>query len=84
MIFFGWFDRRDFNMDITDPIESLLELLKLKFEFAFIKYSKYDINIQIFCSPKPSSIYGKLTLYILLWEISWHNIHLCSLLNNTF
>ena len=44
MIFFGWFDRRDFNMDITDSIESLLELLKLKFEFAFIKYSKYDIS----------------------------------------
>ena len=44
MILFGWFDRRDFSMDLTDSLQSLLELLKLKFEFAFIKYSKFDVS----------------------------------------
>ena len=44
MIFCGWFDRRDFSMDVTDSLQSLLELLRLKFEFAFIKYSKFDVS----------------------------------------
>ena len=44
MIFRGWFDRRDFSMDLTDFLQSLLELLRLKFEFAFIKYSKVDVS----------------------------------------
>ena len=44
MIFCGWFDRRDFSMDLTDFLQSLLELLRLKFEFAFIKYSKVDVS----------------------------------------
>ena len=44
MIFCGWFDRRDFSMDLTDSSQSLLELLRLKFEFAFIKYSKFDVS----------------------------------------
>ena len=44
MIFCGWFDRRDFSMDLTGSLQSLLELLKLKFEFSFIKYSKFDVS----------------------------------------
>ena len=31
-------------MDLKDPLQSLLKLLKLKFEFAFIKYSKSDVS----------------------------------------
>ena len=50
MIFCGWFDRRDFSMDLTGSLQSLLELLKLKFEFSFIKYSKFDVSkIISFC-----------------------------------
>ena len=48
MIFCGWFDRRDFSMDLTDSLQSLLKLLKLKFEFAFIKYSKFDVSKILF------------------------------------
>ena len=44
MIFCGWFNRTDFSMDLTDSLQSLLELLKLKFEFAFIKYLKFDVS----------------------------------------
>ena len=44
MIFCGWFDRRDFSMDLKDSLQSLLELLRPKFEFAFIKYSKFDVS----------------------------------------
>ena len=44
MVFCGWFDRRDFSMDLTDSSQSLLEQLRLKFEFAFIKYSKFDVS----------------------------------------
>ena len=44
MIFCGWFDRRDFSMDLTDSLQSLLDLLKLKIEFAFIKYSTFDVS----------------------------------------
>ena len=50
MIFCRWFDRRDFSMDLTGSLQSLLELLKLKFEFSFIKYSKFDVSkIISFC-----------------------------------
>ena len=50
MISYGWFDRRDFGMDAMDSLQSLLELLlRLKFEFAFIKYSKFDVSKISFC-----------------------------------
>ena len=50
MIFCGWFDRRDFSMDLKDSLQSLLELLRPKFEFAFIKYLKFDVSrILSFC-----------------------------------
>ena len=50
MIFCGWFDRRDFSTDVTDYLQSLLELLRLKFEIVFIKYSKFDVSkILSFC-----------------------------------
>ena len=42
MIFCGWFDRRDFSMDLKDASQSSLELLKLKFEFVFIRDSNYQ------------------------------------------
>ena len=44
MIFCGWFDRKDLSMDFKDSLSSLLELLKLKFEFTFIKNSKFDVR----------------------------------------
>ena len=44
MIFFGSFDPRNFSMDYTDSLKSLLELLKFKFEFTFIKYLKFDVR----------------------------------------
>ena len=44
MIFCGWFDRKDLSMDFKDSLPSLLELLKLKFEFTFIKNSKFDVR----------------------------------------
>ena len=44
VMFFGWFDRRDFSLNFTDFLQSLLELLRRKFEFAFIKYSKFDVS----------------------------------------
>ena len=44
MIFCGWFDRGDFSMDLANSLQSLLELLKFKSEFAFIKYSKFDVS----------------------------------------
>ena len=31
-------------MDLTDSLQSLFDLLKLKIEFAFIKYSKFDMS----------------------------------------
>ena len=38
------------SMDVTVSLQSLLELLRLKFEFAFIKYSKFDVSkILSFC-----------------------------------
>ena len=52
MIFCGWFDRRDFSMDLKDSLQSLLELLRPKFEFAFIKYSKFDVS-RILCLGYP-------------------------------
>ena len=42
MNFSRWFDRGDFSVDLTDSLKSLLELLKLKFELAFIKYSNFE------------------------------------------
>ena len=54
MIFCGWFDRRDFSMDLKDSLQSLLELLRPKFEFAFIKYLKFDVSrILSFCFSSP-------------------------------
>lgn len=44
MIFVGWFDQRNFSMDLTDSLQSLLELLNVKFEFAFITNLKFDEN----------------------------------------
>ena len=50
MIFCGWFYRRGFSMDVMDSLQSLLELLRLKFEFAFMKYSKFNVSkILSFC-----------------------------------
>ena len=31
-------------MNFSDFLQSLLELLRRKFEFAFIKYSKFDVS----------------------------------------
>ena len=42
MIFCGRFHRRAFSMDLKGSLQSLLELPK--FEFAFIKYSKFDVS----------------------------------------
>ena len=38
-------------MDLIDSLESLLGLVKLKFEFAFIKYSKFVVSKKVlsFC-----------------------------------
>ena len=50
-IFCRWFDRRNFSTDLTDSLQSLLELLRLTFQFAFIKYSKLEVSkmLSLFC-----------------------------------
>ena len=44
MIICGWFDGRDFSMDLTDSLKSLLELIRRKFKFLVIKCSKVDVS----------------------------------------
>ena len=39
---------------------------------------------QMFCSPKPSNIYGESDIVSPLCEISWKNIHFCGLKKETF
>ena len=66
MIFCGWFDRRDFSMDLTDSLQSLLKVLKLRFEFVFIKYLKIDVSkISLsfcFSSPLESVLHKNLRI----------------------
>ena len=61
MRFCGWFDQRDFIMDLAYSFRPLLELLRLKFEFEFMKYFKFDVS-KILLSFYLSS----------LLEFAWH------------
>ena len=66
-IFCGWFDQRNFSMDLTDSLQSLLELLRLKFQFAFIECLKLDVSKMLlsFCFSSLLEIALHQNLWIL-------------------
>ena len=74
MIFCGWFDGRDLSMVLTDYLQSL-GLLRLKFEFSFINYSKFDFSkiLLSFCfsSLLESMLHQTLQIIYIKFSASW-------------